>query len=93
MSICLAQAQAAHTAVYPLPATVHNVLHALPGAATAILSLHTGTCALYCKGEVLLWQADAAAQAVVASRRLPYASEGEHFLAVPSVQVRVATLP
>ena len=81
---CGGQADAAQPVTYSLPTAVQDAVHAFPTTLQATLRGATGACALYTRGEILVWQYDGGTTADVVARALPYASEGVHHLAILS---------
>ena len=72
----------ASSSIVPLPTAVTDSLRASAAGPAAAVSGSSGTCALYSRGEVLVWQGDGGANSPVVTRTLPYASSGKHYLSL-----------
>lgn len=70
-----------------LPTAVLDSLHASSASCEAAIASGSGTCALFSRGEVLVWQGDAGAASQIATRTLPYAPSGQAFLSLLVDQV------
>ncbi|KAK9786995.1 hypothetical protein WJX73_006118 [Symbiochloris irregularis] len=75
-----------------LPTAVLGALHDSPVNHQAAIDSESGTCAVFSRGEILIWQGDAGAGSQVATRTLPYAPSGHSLLSLQVDQGGRATV-